>query len=88
MTVPAIAGPVTSPHAIEECYGSHLHCFSHDVDETWDDTCHRACYECKHVFRTAVELLAGHNEHLAAYGEEPEADAAKVFSCPHCIHDF
>ena len=82
-----IAGPITAEHPIEECYGSRLHCWSCNLDET-DAPAYRACLECKHVFRTAEELLAGHNEHLAEFGGEPETDPAKVFCCPLCIHDF
>lgn len=82
-----IAGPIADPHPADACYGSRLHCWSHDIDEP-DSPCYRACFECKHVFRTAAQLLAGHNEHLAVYGCEPETDAGNVWTCPLCIHDF
>jgi len=81
-------GPVTAPHPIDACYGSPNHCWSHHVDEPWDASCCRSCLECGHVFRDAAELLAAHNAILAELGEPPETDPARVFCCPHCIHDF
>jgi hypothetical protein len=42
-----IAGPITDAHDIHECYGSHIHCHFHGVDEPdgwWQ------CSECKHWF--------------------------------------
>lgn len=59
----------------------------HGVDELCVPG-YRWCMECGHTFATAAELLAGHNEHLAVYGIEPETDAAKVFCCPLCLHDW
>lgn len=82
-----IAGPIDVPHPIEACYGSRLHCWSHDIDEP-DLPWYRACFECKHVYRTAAELLAEHNKVLAQYDVEPETDAADIYTCPLCTHDF
>lgn len=85
MTV--IAGPISGPHPVDECYGSKLHCWTCGVDEP-DQPCYRACGECMHVFRSAAELLEGHNKHLAVYGMEPATDPDQVFCCPHCVHDW
>lgn len=82
-----IAGPITGPHQISLCYASPLHCHMHEVDEP-SIPGYRWCMECGHTFATAAELLAGHNEHLDRYGQAPETDAAKVYTCPHCLHDF
>lgn len=49
---------------------------------------YRACFECKHEFTTAAELLAAHNQHLSRYGREPETDPERVETCPACLHSF
>jgi hypothetical protein len=81
-----IIGPLTAPHPIEACYGSATHCHWHDIDEPGD--AYRVCFECKHAFRSAAELLAEHSKHLAEFGQEPETDPEQVYTCPLCIHDF
>jgi hypothetical protein len=74
-------------HPVEACYGSPLHCHWHDRDEPGEPF--RVCFECRHAFMSAAELLAGHNRQLARYPEiAPEADVAKVFCCPFCLHDW
>lgn len=83
-----IAGPIEVPHPLDECYGSRLHCWNHGADEP-DSPCYRACLECRHVFGSAAELLAAHNEHLdVALAEQPETDAGKVSCCPLCTHSW
>lgn len=82
-----IAGPITTEHPIETCYGSIAHCFSHDTDEPGDG--YRICYECHHLFATPGELLAAHNRQLAKFTDlPPETDAGKVYCCPLCTHDW
>ena len=82
------AGPITEPHPIEECYGSKLHCWSHDVDEP-DQPAYISCFECKHVYRSAEELVAEHNKHLdPAWNEPAVTDPELVHCCPLCIHDW
>lgn len=98
-----MAGPITEQHPVEACYGSQLHCSSHEVDEPVADP-YRVCFECRHAFASAAGLLAAHNAVLANLNEEvnpdgdplweitepipAETDPAKVFCCPHCSHDF
>lgn len=78
---------LTTEHDPTACYGSVSHCFWHDVDEPGEP--YRVCYECRHAFMTEAELLAEHNRQLARYPElAPETDAARVFCCPFCIHDW
>lgn len=90
------------PHPIEACYGSRLHCFSHDMDEPLAG--YRICIECRHVFATAGDLLREHNRVLAGLNEHvdpagdplfaitepipPETDVNNVFCCPFCAHDW
>lgn len=90
-------------HMPETCYGSKLHCYSHNEDEP-DNPCYRACFECRHVFPTAEDLLREHNEIIADLNKyvvpggdslwvltepmPPETDPLQVFTCPHCVHDF
>lgn len=74
---------MTKSHAIEVCYGSRLHCWTHDADEP-EAGAYRACLECGHVFQTPGELLAAW---LAELGY-PVADAESVPGCPYCSHDW
>ena len=85
------------PHDIKLCYGSPLHCWSHDEDESWE-SCWRICLECNHTYQDAAELA---REWLANYPEDPEGKygppalrpqeappVAEIFFCPLCMHDF
>jgi hypothetical protein len=81
-----IAGPITTRHPVEACYGSMHHCYSHEVDEPFTGV--RWCFECRHMFATAEELLAGHNRQLAGFGMPPETDVGQVHDCPWCLHAF
>ena len=69
--------------------GSRLHCFSCDVDET-DQPCYQACLECRHVWRTAGELLAAHNAQAVQGVRLGNADrrGQGVSRCPKCSHDW
>jgi hypothetical protein len=102
-----IAGPLADRHVPETCYGSRNHCYSCHVDEP-DEPSFISCLECRHVWRTAEDLLAAHNEHLADRADPeavqiaaafaargvpvlpfvPEMNAAHVYCCALCIHDF
>jgi hypothetical protein len=92
----AITGPVAEPHPIEHCYGSRLHCWSHNADEPGEPPVSLypaggfpvLCFECKHVFRSPAELLAEDNKVLAAFGDAPETDVNRVYCCPLCAHDW
>src|SRR5712671_4807396 len=75
----AIAGPLADPHDAFTCYGSRNHCYGCDADEP-DEPCYRACFECRHVWRTAEDLLAAHNEHLAVYAEPEAVQIAAAFA--------
>jgi hypothetical protein len=55
--------PITSVHPIEMCYGSRLHCFSHNTDES-DTDAFRVCLECGHVFASAQDLIHAYNAFL------------------------
>lgn len=73
-----MAGAITTPHPPEACYGSHLHCYWHDVDEP-AEMVYRVCGECKHAFVTADELLAEHNRVLAEIHEREVAMIAEAY---------
>jgi hypothetical protein len=81
-----ITGPLTAPHPPETCYGSASHCHWHHVDEPGD--AFRVCFECRHAYLSAAELLAGHNKVLAELGMSPETDEERVHCCAHCAHDW
>ena len=85
------------PHDITLCYGSPLHCWSHDEDEA-DHPCFIWCFECKHVYRDEGELR---REWLDNYPEDPEGNwgaslvkpaeappAEEIWFCPLCMHSF
>jgi hypothetical protein len=55
--------PITTIHPIEACYGSRLHCFSHNLDES-DANAFRVCLECGHVFTTECDLVSAYNAFL------------------------
>lgn len=55
--------PVTTIHSIDTCYGSRLHCFSHNIDES-DMNTYRTCLECGHVFTTEQDLVDAYNMFL------------------------
>jgi hypothetical protein len=82
----AITGPLTAPHPPETCYGSALHCYWHNVDEPGD--AYRVCFECKHAYLSAADLLAAHNAVLAGMGLEGESDVERVYCCPVCTHSW
>lgn len=84
-----ITGPITEPHAIETCYGSVLHCISHDVDEACASP-YRVCFECGHVYATAADLVTAHIDILSREGISVNADiqAAGIYSCVYCTHDW
>ena len=71
---PRITGPLGDPHPVEVCYRSRLHCHVHDRDEA--AVGFRYCLECGHMFATAAELVAAHNEVLAALNKavDPAGD--------------
>lgn len=77
---------LTTEHDPMACMGSLNHCYWHNVDEPGEPF--KVCFECRHGFMTPAELLAGHNEHLAEFGQPPETDPQQVFCCPMCTHDF
>ena len=95
----AVAGPVTSRHEPEDCYGSPLHCWVHGVDEPHKGTAYRICFECNHVYRSEAELVKAYNE-----GQDEANEIAKrngwpliryrkktartIYFCPLCLHDW
>jgi hypothetical protein len=46
------------------------------------------CFECKHAYLSAADLLAAHNAVLAGMGLEGESDVGRVGICPACCHDW
>jgi hypothetical protein len=82
----AITGPLTAPHPPETCYGSHCHCYWHNVDEPGD--AFRVCFECHHAYLSAADLLAAHNAVLAGMGLGAESVVERVLICPACSHNF
>lgn len=85
----------TLPHDEYACYGSPRHCSGCGEDEDLEP-CYLRCFECGHIFPTAEDLLANHNQVIAEmnkyYHWEPpmayDTDVDRVFCCPVCIHDF
>lgn len=73
----------STPHAIEDCYGSRLHCAWHNVDEPETDMS-RACFECWHVYQTAEELADAWE---AATGS-PWTGPGPIPGCAYCGHDW
>ena len=74
-------------HAAETCHGSQLHCFWHERDEPGEPW--HVCFECKHNYLSAADLLAEHNRVLAEMGCDHRAIRAEaVFCCPFCLHDW
>lgn len=72
-----------------ECAPSH--CWTHNVDEPSDG--YLLCGECGHMFLTPEELIAADlnwREESLAYGrmDNTAKDPEKIYSCPHCTHDF
>lgn len=84
----------TVPHDPDEGCPTYEHCFFCNVDEPLQPGDYRVCGECLHVFRTAEELLARHNQLLAEFfgagypAMEPATDPEQVWTCPLCAHDF
>ena len=74
-----IAGPLAGQHDPETCYGSRLHCYCCHADEP-DEPCFIACFECRHVWRTAEDLLIAHNKHLAVYADPEAAQVSEAFA--------
>ena len=65
-----------------------LHCYSHDLDEP-DEGAWRACFECKHVYRSPEELQREWTQNappdLAGLAPPPVED---IYFCPLCMHDW
>lgn len=71
---------------------SAIRCAIHDKDEPTEGA-FRICFECKHVFKTAQEVIDEHKEAIdrmlvedRVYVSDPEILAADF--CPLCIHDW
>lgn len=63
------------------------HCWEHEVDEA-DEPCHIACLECRHVFRTAGELLEADRRRAADMKTPPPVSVEEITCCPFCFHDW
>lgn len=73
-----------------------VHCHTHHVDED-DAGAYRVCRECGHVFPTARALR---REHRRVWRDFPTREplryrirrqlvrASRIWTCPHCAHDF
>lgn len=68
---------ITWPHTIETCYGSRLHCFTHNLDES-DTNAFRACLECAHVFATESDLVIAYNAFLKILSAQEQMFPATV----------
>ena len=73
----------------------HEWCFIHLRREPFLSGDYRACGECYHVFRTAEELIIETAERYAEMATDagigrvvPPTDAASIYVCPLCTHDF
>jgi hypothetical protein len=69
-------------------------CVHHEAEPVPQD-CFLICFECKHVFRTAQDLVAEHNATMAEFAGPDETWApvaveqvGEIFSCPMCAHDL
>ncbi len=64
-------------HDPRDCASPKNHCFAHNEDELADagHPFHRICGECFHVYRSASELLAEHNQVIA------ELNAGRLTAC-------
>jgi hypothetical protein len=74
------------------------HCHTHQVDEV-DTDFWTGCYECGHIYLTARELRRAYRAQMLSL---PRCDVprwrvvwnawtvrtSKIYSCPHCTHDF
>lgn len=64
------------------------HCWFHHADEN-PDGAFIVCGECWHVYRTAADLEVAYERAIAEMGLPPHyKDAADIFFCQECIHDF
>lgn len=71
---------MTGPHAeTDTCDG---HCAIHGVDEPGPG--YLRCFECGHLYRTAVDLAAEYH----AQGGSGLFDPDQIRFCPLCLHDF
>jgi hypothetical protein len=82
-------------HGLEDCQAPGYHCYWHNVDEPAVPVslCPAGgfpvlCFECRHRYRAAAELLAEHNKVLASLGMPAETDVEQVHCCPACTHDW
>lgn len=102
-----MTGPILTPHDAYDCY-SPSHCFSHNVDELCETTAYYwpgagwplRCFECRHMYLTADELIEVFNEELrlmdanAAANKwepcfsEPASSTDEIEFCPFCLHDW
>jgi hypothetical protein len=70
-------------HPIEDCYGSRLHCWWHNIDETETDIS-RTCFECNHVYKTADDLANAWKSEMGIVWNGPEP----IPACAYCGHDW
>ena len=91
---------LVEPHPIHDAC-LPVHCWEHDVDEIQTPTSYKRCFECKHVYQTAQDLIDAYNQVVAEmnadgarrYGAEheprpPRTSAEDIYFCQHCMHDF
>lgn len=89
----------------QDCYSTPRPtscCWSHYEIEPLGENPYRVCFECGHVYRTPADLVAAHNDTMAAIRDHPPAPLAalsppppktvkqadKIFCCQECLHDF
>lgn len=48
------------------------------------------CGGCGHIFDTELELISAHRDALRKAGVpvEEHSEAASIYTCPYCLHDW
>jgi heterodisulfide reductase subunit B len=75
---------------------THSKCAIHEADEEMVEEPYMVCFECGHVFNEAEDLVKAYEEMVEDLKKRdnegghfmPKYEAARIFFCPHCLHDF
>lgn len=79
---------IITPHEIELCYGSPIHCHWHNVDESQTES-YRICFECNHTYATSDDLITAWVKQWESWNETIIViDPNTIPSCAFCTHDW
>lgn len=66
-------------------------CWIHNASEVQTESSYKVCGECWHVWQTEADFRVDVEQlYHDVFGVTPQSvpPLEKIYSCPHCAHDF